>query len=53
MMLDSLKTSLAAVFVSCQRYIAGDYSKDAALQKMVKEAIAAENQIRSTRSSTS
>ncbi len=42
MMLDSLKTSLAAVFVSCQRYIAGDYSKDAALQKMVKEAIAAE-----------
>jgi hypothetical protein len=42
MMIDSLRTSLAAVFVSCQRYIAGDYSKDLSIQEMVKAAVADE-----------
>jgi hypothetical protein len=44
LMIDSLKTSLAAVFVSCQRYIAGDFDRESDLKKMVKEAIEAENQ---------
>jgi hypothetical protein len=44
LMLESLKTSLAAVFASCQRYIAGDYSKDDPLGDMVKEALEAESQ---------
>lgn len=44
LMIDSLKTSLAAVFVSCQRYIAGDFDRESDLKQMVKEAIEAENQ---------
>lgn len=43
LMIDSLKTSLAAVFVSCQRYIAGDFDRESDLKKMVKQAIEAEN----------
>lgn len=43
LMIDSLKTSLAAVFVSCQRYIAGDFDRESDLRQMVKEAIEAEN----------
>jgi hypothetical protein len=43
LMLDSLKTSLAAVFVSCQRYIAGDFDRDSDLAMMVKMAIDAES----------
>jgi len=41
-MLESLKTSLAAVFVSCQRYITGDFDRDSPLEEMVQEAIASE-----------
>jgi hypothetical protein len=44
LMLESLRTSLAAVFVSCQRYIAGDYSKDESLGNMIKKALEAESQ---------
>ncbi len=44
LMLESLRTSLAAVFVSCQRYIAGDYAKDEPLGEMVKRALEAESQ---------
>lgn len=44
LMIDSLKTSLAAVFVSCQRYIAGDFDRESDLKQMVEEAIEAENQ---------
>jgi hypothetical protein len=43
LMLDSLKTSLAAVFVSCQRYIAGDFDSESDLAQMVKKAVEAEN----------
>ncbi len=43
LMLESLKTSLAAVFVSSQRYIAGDYDRETALADLVKGAIEAEN----------
>jgi hypothetical protein len=43
LMLDSLKTSLAAVFVSCQRYIAGDFDSESDLAQMVKKAAEAEN----------
>src|SRR5512136_148340 len=42
LMLDSLKTSLAAVFVSCQRYITGDFDRDSPLEELVQEAIAYE-----------
>jgi hypothetical protein len=42
LMLESLKTSLAAVFVSCQRYITGDFDRDSPLEEMVQEAIASE-----------
>jgi hypothetical protein len=44
LMLESLKTSLAAVFASCQRYIAGDYDRDKALADMVKEALLSEQE---------
>jgi hypothetical protein len=44
LMLESLRTSLAAVFVSCQRYIAGDYRKDEPLGDMVKKALETESQ---------
>jgi hypothetical protein len=42
LMLESLKTSLAAVFVSCQRYITGDFDRDSPLEELVQEAIAYE-----------
>lgn len=44
LMLESLKTSLAAVFVSSQRYIAGDYDRETSLGDLVKGAIEAEHQ---------
>lgn len=44
LMLESLKTSLAAVFVSCQRYIAGDFDRDSPLEGLVQRAILAEQQ---------
>lgn len=44
LMLDSLKTSLAAVFVSCQRYIAGDYDGETSVPQMIKKAAEAEKQ---------
>jgi hypothetical protein len=44
LMLESLKTSLAAVFVSSQRYIAGDFDRDTPLGELVSRAIAAEQQ---------
>lgn len=43
LMIDSLKTSLAAVFASCQRYITGDLDRESDLKQMVKKAIEAEN----------
>jgi hypothetical protein len=42
LMIESLKTSLAAVFVSSQRYITGSFDRDSTLDEMVTEAIAAE-----------
>ena len=42
LMIESLKTSLAAVFVSSQRYITGSFDRDSTLDEMVAEAIAAE-----------
>jgi len=42
LMLESLKTSLAAVFVSSQRYIIGDFDRESPLEEMVAAAIAAE-----------
>jgi len=43
MMIDSLRTSLAAVFASCQRYISGDFDRESDMKKMVKNAVEAEN----------
>jgi hypothetical protein len=43
LMIDSLKTSLAAVFGSCQRYIAGDFDRESDLKQLVKRAVEAEN----------
>jgi len=43
MMLESLKTALTAVFLSCMRYIRGDYDKKTPLGNMVKKAIASED----------
>ena len=42
LMIESLKTSLAAVFVSSQRYITGSFDRDSTLDEMVAEAIASE-----------
>ncbi len=42
LMLESLKTSLAAVFVSSQRYIAGEFDRDSPLQDLIQNAVAAE-----------
>lgn len=42
LMLESLKTSLAAVFVSSQRYITGSFDRESPLEEMLAEAIAAE-----------
>ncbi|MBN1234737.1 MAG: DUF2150 family protein [Methanotrichaceae archaeon] len=43
LMLESLKTSLAAVFVSSQRYITGSFDRDSTLEELVANAIAAED----------
>jgi hypothetical protein len=42
LMLESLKTSLAAVFVSSQRYIIGSFDRESSLEELVAKAIAAE-----------
>lgn len=42
LMLESLKTSLAAVFVSSQRYITGSFDRETSLEDLVADAIAAE-----------
>ncbi|MBN1323745.1 MAG: DUF2150 family protein [Methanotrichaceae archaeon] len=42
MMLDSLKTSLAAVFHSCQRSIDGDFDKETPIGDLLREALDAE-----------
>jgi hypothetical protein len=44
LMLESLKTSLAAVFVSCQRYIVGSFDHESTIDDLVKRAIDAEQQ---------
>jgi hypothetical protein len=44
LMIDSLKTSLAAVFVSSQRYMSGDYDRESPLSDLVKKAVDAEQQ---------
>jgi hypothetical protein len=44
LMLESLKTSLAAVFVSSQRYIVGDFDHESSIDELVKRAIDAEQQ---------
>ena len=43
LMIDSLKTSLASVFGSCQRYIAGDFDRESDLKQLMKRAVEAEN----------
>ena len=43
LMIDSLRTSLAAVFGSCQRYIAGDFDRESDLKQLVRRAVEAEN----------
>ena len=42
LMLESLKTSLAAVFVSSQRYITGSFDRESLLEELVAQAVAAE-----------
>lgn len=42
LMFESLKTSLAAVFVSSQRYITGDFDRESPIEELVAGAIAAE-----------
>jgi hypothetical protein len=42
LMLESLKTSLAAVFVSSQRYITASFDRESTLEEMVARAVAAE-----------
>ena len=44
LMLESLKTSLAAVFVSSQRYIIGVFDRESHLGEMVAKAVAAEQE---------
>jgi hypothetical protein len=44
LMLESLKTSLAAVFVSSQRYIIGEFDRESPLGEMVAKAVAAEQE---------
>ncbi|MGV8175258.1 MAG: DUF2150 family protein [Methanothrix sp.] len=39
LMIESLKTSLAAVFVSSQRYITGSFDRESALNEMIAGAI--------------
>lgn len=43
LMLESLKTSLAAVFVSCHRYLTGDFDRESDIGQMLKAAVEAEN----------
>lgn len=42
LMIESLKTSLAAVFVSSQRYITGSFDRESPLDELVARAVAAE-----------
>ena len=42
LMIESLKTSLAAVFVSSQRYITGSFDRDISMDELIAEAIEAE-----------
>lgn len=42
LMLESLKASLAAVFLSCIRYIGGDYDRNTSLRDLVNQAANAE-----------
>ena len=42
LMIESLKTSLAAVFVSSQRYITGSFDRESPLEEMVARAVAEE-----------
>jgi len=42
LMIESLKTSLAAVFVSSQRYITGSFDRESTLDELVARAVAAE-----------
>lgn len=42
LMIESLKTSLAAVFVSSQRYITGSFDRDSNMDELVTAAIEAE-----------
>lgn len=44
LMLESLKTSLAAVFVSSQRYIIGVFDRETPLDEMVAKAVASEKE---------
>ncbi len=44
LMIESLKTSLAAVFVSSQRYIAGEFDHETDLAEMVNKSVEAEKQ---------
>jgi hypothetical protein len=44
LMLESLKTSLAAVFVSGQRYIVGSFDHESSIDDLVKRAVEAEQQ---------
>ncbi|MFB3766242.1 MAG: DUF2150 family protein [Methanotrichaceae archaeon] len=44
LMLESLKTSLAAVFISSQRYIAGDFDRETSLKDLIDRAAAEEQQ---------
>lgn len=42
LMLDSVQHSLMSVFAACEFYIKGDYSKDASIEEIVKQAVKAE-----------
>jgi len=42
LMIESLKTSLAAVFVSSQRYITGSFDRESSIEELVARAVAAE-----------
>jgi len=42
LMIESLKTSLAAVFVSSQRYITGSYDREVSMDELIAGAIEAE-----------
>lgn len=44
LMIESLKTSLAAVFVSSQRYIAGDFDRETPLSELVGRAVEVEKE---------